>query len=201
MAASSQSALGQIVQIHPMDMGNALSGALASAGDSISKGVDYMTNLKMRSDAASDTLQALHSNGTIDQKTYESVAGKALGAREAMVGMYTAKALADQAAGRQEGLQQTGAAAQGSQERQTQAAALQGQLQAYQQGVPSTLSKSPVMPATGTQPPQAAPAGSTMRQRKLSSGAYAVYQVDANGKVVGVPQTSPTQAAGVPLDN
>jgi hypothetical protein len=208
--ANSQSQLGQIESFAPMSSGIASGlAAGASAAKPIEDAINYMTSIKMRTDAASDTLAALHSMGQIDQKTYEAVAGKSVGAQEAMIGQITAQNLANQAAARQAGLQYSGAAATGSQERQTQHQALLDQLAMYQQGLPSKISSAPLMQAQPKAQPQAttpaqptpqpqAPSG-TVYQQKLSSGQWGVFHVDANGKMVGSPTFSSTQQPNVPV--
>src|SRR5438445_12019053 len=120
-----QSALGTPFFARPIDLGADFTGGLQAgtqAGKGLADAITYMGQLGRRSSAADGVLATLQANGMLDDKTYQAVAGKSTEAKEAIIGMFTTKALQTSQAQNQATVQASTAVAQGSQERQTQAA-------------------------------------------------------------------------------
>lgn len=204
-------ALGQSFQTSPVDMGKYLYAGLASAGGSVGDAIKTVTGLKMARDAAADTLDAMHTNGTISDKDYMAVAGKSFTAQQAMIGQYASIAHSNletqQKAGLQtnegqvtQATQAAATAAAGAQERQTQAAQVGNAITLFNQTKVMPPVNAPAPAPSPQTNPNAQPTQNSFRQRKMGSG-YVKYQVDPKtGQMVGQPQMSPTQDPNVPLD-
>jgi hypothetical protein len=198
--------LGSIVQTTPVNTGAYLYQGLASAGASVGDALKTMAGMKMARDAASDTLDAMHANGTLSDTDYQAVVGKSVGAQQNMIGQYASITAANLAAQRQAGLQTnegqvqatvgaSNAAAQGGQERATQEANVANAIKLFQ----STKLMPPQAPTPAT--PQASPApqpaGQRQFQSKSANGQYFSYTKDGQGNMVG----SPTPVGLNPLPN
>lgn len=92
------------MNVQPMDIGASYARGMTAgqaAGESLGKGISTAFDVMARNRTANDTLQAMNQSGILGDKAYQSVAGKSLGAKEQMLGMYASQWIAQQAQNRE----------------------------------------------------------------------------------------------------
>lgn len=92
--------------VKPVDIGEGYAKGITAAGQSIAGGVTSAFNTLNQNRTADDTLAAMHQSGMLSQDAYQAVAGKSLGAKQQMLGMYAGEWINQQAQARE--LQKTG---------------------------------------------------------------------------------------------
>lgn len=92
------------MSVQPLDLGADYAKGMAagqSAGEQFGKGITAAFDVANRNRTADDTLKAMAQTGILSKDAYDAVAGKALGAKEAMLGMYAGNWIAQQAQNRE----------------------------------------------------------------------------------------------------
>lgn len=72
----------------------------SAAGEAIGKGITTAADLMRQRQTATDTLNAMHGTGMLSDDAYKAIAGKSLGAQQAMIGTYAGEWIAQQAQAR-----------------------------------------------------------------------------------------------------
>jgi hypothetical protein len=87
------------------NIGEGYAKGITAAGESLSKATTGVMDVMNRNRTADDMLTTMQSTGMLSSDAYKAVAGKSLGAKEGMVGLYAGQWIADQAAKRSQALQ------------------------------------------------------------------------------------------------
>lgn len=87
--------------VPPMNIGAGYAEGIEQAGKSVAGAVGGVFDVMNRNRTVNDTLQAMNQNGILSNDAYQSVAGKSLGAKEQMMGMYAGQWIAQQAQNRE----------------------------------------------------------------------------------------------------
>jgi hypothetical protein len=93
-------------QVPTTNIGAGYAAGIAQAGKSLSDATSGVMDVMKRNRTADDMLTTMQQSGMLSPEAYKAVAGKSLGAKESMVGMYAGEWIADQAAKRQLALEQ-----------------------------------------------------------------------------------------------
>jgi hypothetical protein len=91
--------------VPPMNIGEGYAKGITAAGESLSKATSSVFDVMNRNRTADDMLTTMQSSGMLSPEAYKAVAGKSLGAKESMVGLYAGQWIADQAEKRSQALQ------------------------------------------------------------------------------------------------
>ena len=89
------------MNVAPMNLGQDFASGMQAgqqAGEALGKGISAAFDVYTRSRTADDVLQALNQNKILSDDAYKSVAGKSLGAKEQLLGMYSGAWMAQQKA-------------------------------------------------------------------------------------------------------
>lgn len=92
-------------QTIPSNFGEAGAAGIGAAGKSIADAISTIGGEYLQNRQADDTLKAMNQNKILSDEEYQSVAGKSLGTKQTMLGMYAGQWLADQAQNRAVALQ------------------------------------------------------------------------------------------------
>ena len=84
-----------------MNIGEGYAKGITAAGESIAKGVGSVMDTMNQNRKVDDTLLAMNQSGILGDKAYQAVAGKSLGAKQTMLGMYASEWIAQQAQNRE----------------------------------------------------------------------------------------------------
>jgi hypothetical protein len=79
------------------DIGKGYAAGITAAGEGIAKGLHDVLDVATRNQNANDVLQAMNQNKILSDEAYKSVAGKSLGAKESMLGLYAGEWIKQQA--------------------------------------------------------------------------------------------------------
>jgi hypothetical protein len=74
--------------VSPTDIGSGYAAGISQAGKSVAEAIGSVSNLYTQNKSADDMLAAMHANKMISPEEYEAVAGKSLGAKQQLLGMY-----------------------------------------------------------------------------------------------------------------
>lgn len=140
------------------DIGSGYAAGITEAGKGIAAGVSSALGTLYQNRTADDTLAAMNQSGMLSNEAYQAVAGKSLGAKQALLGMHAGEWINQQAQLRE--LQKTGYA--GAVDVAKTQAILQAQfqqaLQAIRSGYPGAAGIDPkkilAQPGATTQSPQ-----------------------------------------------
>jgi hypothetical protein len=101
-----------------VDIGSGYASGITSAGKSIAGAISgvmgginektgqYEPGILEQNQTATDMLNTMHASKIMTDDQYNSIAGKSLGAKQSMIGLYAGQYIADQAAARQLALEQ-----------------------------------------------------------------------------------------------
>ena len=92
-------------QVPPSNFGEAYAAGIGAAGKSLSDAITAVGGEYLQNRQVDDTLKAMNQNKILSDDEYQSVAGKSLGTKQTMLGMYAGQWLADQAQNRAVALQ------------------------------------------------------------------------------------------------
>jgi len=79
------------------DIGSGYAAGITQAGKGIAAGLHDVLDVATQNRNATDTLQAMHQTGILSDDAYQAVAGKSLGAKQTMLGLYAGQWIAQQA--------------------------------------------------------------------------------------------------------
>jgi hypothetical protein len=83
--------------VKPMDIGSGYAAGITEAGKGIAAGLHDVLDVATRNQNASDLLQVMNQNKILSDEAYKSIAGKSLGAKESMLGLYAGEWIKQQA--------------------------------------------------------------------------------------------------------
>jgi len=92
-------------QVPTRDIGSGYAAGIAQAGHALSDATKGVADVMQRNQNANDMLNAMLQGKMLSPDAYKSLAGKSLGAKEQMLGMYANQWILDQANQRQASLQ------------------------------------------------------------------------------------------------
>lgn len=88
----------------PPDIGAGYAAGISEAGKGLAAGLHDALSIAARNSTVDDTLQAMNKSKILSDDAYKAVAGKSLGAKEQMMGLYAGQWISDMAAQRQAAL-------------------------------------------------------------------------------------------------
>lgn len=84
-----------------MNIGQGYAAGISQAGEGIAKGIGAALDVATQNRNVDDTLQAMNQSKILPDEAYKAVAGKSLGAKQTMLGMYASQWIQQQAQNRE----------------------------------------------------------------------------------------------------